>query len=41
MQGDAFLWLVAFIFIEMNIFKWHEEVEEAERSSTPELTAEL
>jgi hypothetical protein len=26
---DAFLWLVAFIFIEMNIFQWHEEVEEA------------
>ena len=26
---DAFLWLVAFIFIEMNIFKWHEETEEA------------
>ena len=25
---DAFLWLVAFIFIEMNIFKWHEETEE-------------
>lgn len=25
---DAFLWLVAFIFIEMNIFEWHEEVEE-------------
>jgi hypothetical protein len=24
---DAFLWLVAFIFIEMNIFQWHEEVE--------------
>jgi hypothetical protein len=24
---DAFLWLVAFIFIEMNIFKWHEETE--------------
>jgi hypothetical protein len=22
---DAFLWLVAFIFIEMNIFRWHEE----------------
>ena len=22
---DAFLWLVAFIFIEMNIFQWHEE----------------
>jgi len=26
---DAFLWLVAFVFIEMNIFQWHEEVEEA------------
>ena len=25
---DAFLWLVAFIFIELNIFQWHEEVEE-------------
>ena len=26
---DAFLWLVAFIFIEMNIFQWHEEIGEA------------
>ena len=26
---DAFLWLVAFVFIEMNIFRWHEETEEA------------
>ena len=26
---DAFLWLVAFIFIEMNIFQWHEETEKA------------
>ena len=25
---DAFLWLVAFIFIELNIFTWHAEVEE-------------
>jgi hypothetical protein len=25
---DAFLWLVAFIFIELNIFQWHEESEE-------------
>lgn len=25
---DAFLWLVAFVFIEMNIFQWHEEIEE-------------
>ena len=21
---DAFLWLVAFVFIELNIFRWHE-----------------
>ena len=27
---DAFLWLVAFIFIELNIFQWHEEAEEAQ-----------
>ncbi len=26
---DAFLWLVAFAFIEMNIFEWHEEAEQA------------
>ena len=25
---DAFLWLVAFIFIELNIFKWHGDVAE-------------
>jgi hypothetical protein len=25
---DAFLWLIAFIFIELNIFQWHEEIEE-------------
>ena len=25
---DAFLWLVAFIFIELNIFHWHSETEE-------------
>lgn len=25
---DAFLWLVAFVFIEMNIFQWHEELAE-------------
>jgi hypothetical protein len=25
---DAFLWLVAFIFIEMNIFEWHEETSD-------------
>jgi hypothetical protein len=27
---DAFLWLVAFIFIEMNLFQWHAEKEEQE-----------
>ena len=26
---DAFLWLVAFVFIEMNLFEWHEELAEA------------
>jgi hypothetical protein len=25
---DAFLWLVAFIFIELNIFQWHEETDQ-------------
>ncbi len=25
---DAFLWLVAFIFIELNLFQWHSEAEE-------------
>jgi hypothetical protein len=25
---DAFLWLVAFLFIELNIFQWHEETVE-------------
>lgn len=25
---DAFLWLLAFIFIELNLFQWHSETEE-------------
>ena len=25
---DAFLWLVAFVFIELNIFQWHSETED-------------
>jgi len=25
---DALLWIVSFLFIEMNMFKWHEETEE-------------
>ena len=32
---DAFLWLVAFIFIELNIFQWHEEVEEEKAHREP------
>ncbi len=31
---DAFLWLVAFIFIELNIFQWHGESEEAHAAVT-------
>ena len=26
---DAFLWLVAFVFIEMNVFEWRQESDEA------------
>ncbi len=26
---DAFLWLVAFVFIELNVFEWRQEVEDA------------
>ncbi len=25
---DAFLWIVAFVFIELNLFEWHSEVED-------------
>lgn len=25
---DAFLWLIAFIFIDLNLFEWHEEVQD-------------
>ena len=28
---DAFLWLVAFVFIELNIFQWHGEAEEEKK----------
>ena len=27
---DALLWLVAFVFIEMNIFEWRQESHQAE-----------
>jgi len=26
---DAFLWLVAFVFIELNVFEWHQEEQQA------------
>lgn len=29
---DAFLWLVAFVFIEMNVLEWHDELEEARQA---------
>lgn len=29
---DAFLWLVAFIFIELNIFQWNQETNEAQKA---------
>ena len=30
---DAFLWLVAFVFIELNVFEWHQEANESAISS--------
>jgi len=30
---DAFLWLVAFIFIELNVFEWRQEVNESAAQS--------
>jgi hypothetical protein len=35
---DAFLWLVAFVFIEMNIFEWHQESEEAKATTEDNMT---
>lgn len=32
---DAFLWLVAFVFIELNIFQWQAEVEEEKAHGHP------
>ena len=31
---DAFLWLLAFFFIEMNIFEWHKETEQEQHVGT-------
>lgn len=30
---DAFLWLVAFVFIELNVFEWHKETQEQAMAS--------
>lgn len=35
---DAFLWLVAFIFIEMNIFEWHAETTEPQQEGPVAVT---
>ena len=35
---DAFLWLVAFIFIELNVFDWRQEsIEEQQALNQPAL----
>lgn len=35
---DSFLWLVAFIFIELNVFDWrHESIEEQQAANQPAL----
>ncbi|NRB72509.1 MAG: hypothetical protein HRU51_11405 [Xanthomonadales bacterium] len=38
---DAFLWLVAFVFIELNIFQWHAETEEEKGQTRGPDTAAL
>ena len=32
---DAFLWLVAFVFIEMNVFEWRAEDKAAQAARQP------
>nr|WP_183909770.1 hypothetical protein [Simiduia aestuariiviva] len=32
---DAFLWLIAFVFIEMNLFEWQQELEQAKTRQEP------
>lgn len=36
---DAFLWLVAFVFIEMNVFEWRQETEADDQGEQQPLTA--
>lgn len=37
--SDAVLWLFAFFFIELNLFQWHEETQEAESIEAAQLSA--
>jgi len=37
---DAVLWILAFFFIEMNIFQWHEEKEEEHERELKELVSD-
>ena len=30
---DAFLWLVAFVFIELNVFEWRQEILQKQTAS--------
>lgn len=34
--GDAFLWIVAFIFIELNVFSWNQETREEAEALSPQ-----
>ena len=36
---DAFLWLIAFVFIEMNIFEWQEEIQSKQNRRTTSQTS--
>jgi hypothetical protein len=35
---DAFLWLVAFVFIELNVFEWRQETDGAQNIAAPVAT---
>ena len=30
---DALLWIIAFVFIELNLFQWQQETNESQESS--------
>ncbi|HNP64961.1 MAG TPA: hypothetical protein PKH39_13575 [Woeseiaceae bacterium] len=36
---DAFLWLVAFVFIELNVFEWRQEVKDEQQKAAAGLTS--